>query len=1264
MSVMSASGPSTICLNMIVKDEAPIIAATLANITAKIPFAYYVICDTGSSDDTKGVISRFFADAGIPGEIHDDAWCDFGTNRSLALARAFSKTDYVLVWDADDRVEGTVQLPARLSHDQYRFRFDGNGHWYSRALLFNNRLHWRFVGVLHEYASCMDAQEPTTACAGGAYHVLSGRMGNRSADPRKYEKDALVLEAAYDTAAAATPPDPIRMRYAFYCGNSWRDAGNAEAALRWYRRVVDMPDAWSEERYVAALDGYGQCVKLGRSVEGIPLLIDAISVAPQRVEAVSELVRHYCCRGKDSVAYALYSIVAPWYEAWDPAQDDLSSRLFARKHEYTFLLPYYVIIVALRVGKPATAVAMYDAITRAGGTHSQWWIHNLFTNLKLAVDAFPADDPRIFQALLAYVDTVRETHGVVFESGHLLGMQRLIDRYRPLMVAPLPPTGACPLGTSPSPRPDVLVTMTTSKRLALFVQTMNSIVRSWTDLGVVAPGSFVVIDDGSSEHDRATMQASYPWATFIWKGADSVGHQASMNMIHARLRVEARYKYWVHLEDDWLFFRREAYLTRAIAALESAPARAANVRQLLFNRNYAEVYEQYTSTGGVKLCAGVVLHEFSPPGGDATTHGYWPHYSLRPSVTDVATVLALGDYHSDKTFFERAYAQRYAAAGWKSAFFDSVTCQHIGKLTTERNGMNAYALNGVQQFDSVPPPALAAEEAAVHIDHFTTELLALPSAPANVHVRSPYPLFFGACIALIRSWLSSRGLTSDDAVPPSLVIFLYGLELPSAHEWAGTDYVVVCTEQPSGPFFSADNHAVRDYLRGAGALWCMDTSDANAVVRVYGVQPERVAIVPTMAGTYFVSEDVVAACSAHAGSTESSDVPRVMHLGHAKARREQLLSRVRRHSSATTFQYDAVAGVLDEPVRTRAVAPADVHLCVNGYETTPAGWVHAMHRLSYLLRIRKPGSRILVEHCPGSTLLTPLLESFAPVVQMLPPTVDVATAIAVISAGHRLWPIDPLDEAAAVARIAQFYGRLCGTPSRAAPPVDWAAPPAFTPSTFMDRFVLRVAGTALVAHAIAAAVKSRRAVVVVDPEPDEPTSFVVDCAATNAALAASGVPATVITRAGGDADDSWTLSRAVFGPDAHASVQQEDVTEALQRMFTTGGDGATLHVPAMVDIVAALGDPALGVPKTLSLTIQHVTAASAAPDAVVTVTIPEYDRRLCTAVTLGKTALCRVVSAAELDAFTTSEEEAAMLAFVKLKPRQPEPSQHTAISSN
>ena len=101
----------TICLNMIVKDEADIIVNTLTNLLDKIPLHYWVICDTGSSDNTAELIENFFKEKDISGELIHDPWQDFAYNRTRALEFAYKKTDFVFLFDADDRIVGNLELP-------------------------------------------------------------------------------------------------------------------------------------------------------------------------------------------------------------------------------------------------------------------------------------------------------------------------------------------------------------------------------------------------------------------------------------------------------------------------------------------------------------------------------------------------------------------------------------------------------------------------------------------------------------------------------------------------------------------------------------------------------------------------------------------------------------------------------------------------------------------------------------------------------------------------------------------------------------------------------------------------------------------------------------------------------------------------------------------------------------------------------------------------------------------------------------------------
>jgi GR25 family glycosyltransferase involved in LPS biosynthesis/tetratricopeptide (TPR) repeat protein len=661
---------------MIVKNEAHIIESTLQNITSYIKFNYYVICDTGSSDTTKAVITAFFESRNIPGELYDDPWVSFGHNRTKALERAYNKTDYVLVWDADDTIEGYFRLPEPLTIDYYRFQFGG----YGRSQLFNNRKRWHYVGVLHEYVGCLEACGPNEHI-GGDYRVNSGRTGARSKDPEKYLKDALTLEAAYKEAMLKK--DPIHERYAFYCASSYRDAGNKEKALEWYKKVLTLNN-WAQEKYVSCKEIANIYDALGTMKEGFPYLIESFKYDTTRVECAKRLIVHYCLQKNYQVAYAYYTIVQPFMET-KVLTDNLSMRLFADTQDYYFYLPYYMIIVASYANKPQTGIKMYEVLAKWKSLEGEWWIYNLFLNLQCYITHVDPANLVFLQDMLSYFDFLR-SKGITFKIEHYDIMAKLINVYRPLLTTPEPQ-----VALTQSKNTSVLMTITTCKRLDLFTQTMNSILKTWVDIGSV--GTILCIDDDSSEDDRTAMRSLYPWLTFYMKTPQEKGHRASMNIIWNYLN-EWKPTYWIHMEDDWLFYREDNYVAKSIDFLERY--RDKGIRQILFNRNYAELFNGYGINGGVPLEPGFLHHEQSD-----TVQGrncaYWPHYSFRPSMTLVDSILHLGNYDSPNTFFERDYANRYKAAGYTSAFFDTVCSMHIGKLTSDKTGQNAYSLNGMEQ---------------------------------------------------------------------------------------------------------------------------------------------------------------------------------------------------------------------------------------------------------------------------------------------------------------------------------------------------------------------------------------------------------------------------------------------------------------------------------------------------------------------------------------------------------------------------------------
>ena len=676
----------TICLTMIVKDEGHLIRDTLKHLLTYIRFDSWCICDTGSTDNTIFEIEDFFAKEGIPGSIHRHAWKDFGHNRTLAFEAAYNTSDYAFVWDADDEIVGNFKLPDTMTADSYKFTFGARGcTQYRRCQLFNNRKKWKYVGVLHECPACIETAGPSVDIYGD-YHFVSGRRGARNKDPQKYLKDALILDKAFEEAFAAN--DGIYKRYAFYCGNSYLSAGLREKAIPFYKKLLTF-DTWSQEQYIACMELFDIYEHLGKPEEGLFYLVESFRYDSQRAECVLRLVKYYINRGMPQVALLYYRGIQEYYEnkyEHDPMED----KLFLRRYDSDFYLPYYMIIAGERCGRLDICVTMFTSIITYKYTGvSAWWVQNAFHNMQFFVNNLPRTFDYL-QKVLDYVELVRK-NGINLQPAQNGFLQKYIRLCDPLLICP-PIT---PISRKQR-KIRVMLTVTTCKRFDLFEKTMNSIQNTWTDLDEI--DLFYCVDDASSNEDRSKMISQFPFFQYYMKSPEEKGHRESMNIIWKKLQ-EVRPQYWVHLEDDWLFFRKRSYVKDAITLLEKKEVD--NIHQLVFNRNYGVIYTDMQRTGGIDI-GGAILHE-RRDGLEGMNCGYWPHYSLQPSIVRTRAILELGDYTSASVSFERDYANKYNAAGYKTMFFPMIYSNHIGKQHWDSEGQNAYSLNAVSQFGTAAP---------------------------------------------------------------------------------------------------------------------------------------------------------------------------------------------------------------------------------------------------------------------------------------------------------------------------------------------------------------------------------------------------------------------------------------------------------------------------------------------------------------------------------------------------------------------------------
>jgi glycosyltransferase involved in cell wall biosynthesis len=230
----------TLCLCMIVKNEAPVIRRCIDSVRPIID--RWVIVDTGSTDGTQEILRQDLDD--FPGELHERPWRDFAHNRSEALELARGKGTYTLIIDADDTLEIAegAELP-ELSADSYMLEIDDSPVKYRRNQLVRSTLPWRYEGVLHEYLTCDGASAPGFI---SSIKMRRNHDGARHRDPRTYLRDAEVLEAALREESAPF----LLARYRFYLAQSYRDCGERLRALEHYLARAQL-GFWQEEVFIS-----------------------------------------------------------------------------------------------------------------------------------------------------------------------------------------------------------------------------------------------------------------------------------------------------------------------------------------------------------------------------------------------------------------------------------------------------------------------------------------------------------------------------------------------------------------------------------------------------------------------------------------------------------------------------------------------------------------------------------------------------------------------------------------------------------------------------------------------------------------------------------------------------------------------------------------------------------------------------------------------------------------------------------------------------
>jgi FkbM family methyltransferase len=382
---------------MIVKNESKTIQRLLNSVVELID--YYVICDTGSDDNTKELIECFFKNK-KEGFVFYEKFINFCYNRNVALQKCKGLSDYILLLDADMVLKVNCFDKNDLVCDSYKLSQGSESFYYDNTRIIKNNGLYSYFGVTHEYISCSQNEVSGKISKNKLFIKDVGDGGSKT---DKFQRDKkLLIQGIVD--------EPDNVRYYFYLANTLRDLGETDDAIIFYKKRIEL-GGWFEEKYVSCINLY----KLIKDESRFFWAMESFNYNPRRVEGISELIKHHTVKGNYQTAYNYYTFIQNYYEnEYFNGDGDVSSNLFSIVLDYSFYLPYYMIIVFEHLKMFDSGLLMYRIIFKRKSFASDWHHNNLVHNLKFF--KYSADfEGEYIEYLKAINKTVKEK--ILFYTG-------------------------------------------------------------------------------------------------------------------------------------------------------------------------------------------------------------------------------------------------------------------------------------------------------------------------------------------------------------------------------------------------------------------------------------------------------------------------------------------------------------------------------------------------------------------------------------------------------------------------------------------------------------------------------------------------------------------------------------------------------------------------------------------------------------------------------------------------------------------------------
>lgn len=234
---------------MMVKNESYRIQVTLTSI---LGFASTVIIyDTGSTDDTIGIIIRFCKKYKLSLYLRHGTFVDFSTSRNVLISFADTVPDinFFLMLDCNDELQNGQDLlkfckTAPSNHNAFFLKQSWKSgiyiNYYNIRLIKSNS-GWRYKGVVHEYI-CKEGEEASIRIPDVVLFQDRTKDDNKSS--LRFVKDKDLLLGEYNS-------DDKTPRTVYYLAQTYECLHELENAVKYYMERMNLI-GYYEERYQAA----------------------------------------------------------------------------------------------------------------------------------------------------------------------------------------------------------------------------------------------------------------------------------------------------------------------------------------------------------------------------------------------------------------------------------------------------------------------------------------------------------------------------------------------------------------------------------------------------------------------------------------------------------------------------------------------------------------------------------------------------------------------------------------------------------------------------------------------------------------------------------------------------------------------------------------------------------------------------------------------------------------------------------------------------